>query len=183
MTTRPGTPTELAPRKEHFAWAMYDFANSGYTTVILTAVFNSYFVGVIAASDYSNGDATLLWTIAIAIANLVVLLTAPVIGAIADYSANKKSFLGFTTIGCVLFTALLATTGPGDVALAMTLIVLSSLMFFSGENLIAAFLPEISPPRAYGSAICLWLDTGLLRWLIGIRAVPDLCAMGTKSRI
>ncbi|GJL70846.1 MAG: MFS transporter [Nitrosomonas sp.] len=150
MTTRPATPIALAPKKECFAWAMYDFANSGYATVILTAVFNSYFVGVIAAHDYSSGDATLLWTIAIAIANLLVLLTAPVIGAIADYSANKKTFLGFTTIGCVLFTALLAITGPGDVALAMTLIVLSSLMFFSGENLIAAFLPEISPPAHMG---------------------------------
>ena len=166
MATRPATLTALAPRKERFAWAMYDFANSGYTTVILTAVFNSYFVGVIAASDYSNGDATLLWTIAIAIANLVVLLTAPVIGAIADYSANKKSFLAFTTVGCVLFTALLATTGPGDVALAMTLIVLSSLMFFSGENLIAAFLPEISPPEHMGRLSAYGWTLGYLGGLL-----------------
>ncbi len=166
MTTRPATPTALAPRKERFAWAMYDFANSGYTTVILTAVFNSYFVGVIAASDYSNGDATLLWTIAIAIANLVVLLTAPVIGAIADYSANKKNFLGFTTVGCVLFTALLAITGPGDVALAMTLIVLSSLMFFTGENLIAAFLPEISPPEHMGRLSAYGWTLGYLGGLL-----------------
>ena len=36
-------------KREVFAWAMYDFANSGYTTVVLTAVFNAYFVSVIAA--------------------------------------------------------------------------------------------------------------------------------------
>ena len=35
-------------KREVFGWAMYDFANSGYTTVVLTAVFNAYFVGVIA---------------------------------------------------------------------------------------------------------------------------------------
>ena len=35
-------------KREVFGWAMYDFANSGYTTVVLTAVFNTYFVGVAA---------------------------------------------------------------------------------------------------------------------------------------
>ena len=35
-------------KREVFGWAMYDFANSGYTTVVLTAVFNAYFVGVVA---------------------------------------------------------------------------------------------------------------------------------------
>ncbi|MBA2484070.1 MAG: MFS transporter [Nitrosomonas sp.] len=166
MNSRQSIPTTLAPKKECFAWAMYDFANSGYTTVILTAVFNSYFVGVIAASNYNNGDATLLWTVAIAIANLLVLLTAPVIGAIADYSANKKKFLAFTTVSCVIFTALLATTGPGDVSLAMTLIVLSSLMFFSGENLIAAFLPEISPPEHMGRLSAYGWTLGYLGGLL-----------------
>ena len=41
----------LAPRREIFAWAMYDFANSGYTTVVLTAVFNAYFVGVVRSEE------------------------------------------------------------------------------------------------------------------------------------
>ena len=37
-------------KREVFGWAMYDFANSGYTTVVLTAVFGAYFVGVVAGS-------------------------------------------------------------------------------------------------------------------------------------
>ena len=57
--TRHSTPP--ASRRERFAWCMYDFANSGYTTVVLTAVFNAYFVGVVAAgaNDGQNGGATL----------------------------------------------------------------------------------------------------------------------------
>ena len=55
-------------KRERFAWCMYDFANSGYTTVILTAVFNAYFVGVVAAEE-GNDQATLLWTLAMAVAN------------------------------------------------------------------------------------------------------------------
>jgi len=67
------------------------FCQFGYTTVILTAIFNAYFVGVVAAES-GNGHATLLWTMTIAIANALVLFSAPVVGAIADYSGAKKRF-------------------------------------------------------------------------------------------
>ena len=140
-------PAALKPHKrELFAWAMYDFANSGYTTVVLTTVFNVYFVGVVAAAvDSDNsGSATFLWTLAMGIANALVLFSAPVLGAIADYRAIKKPLLLFTTLGCVVSTALLALAGRGDLALAMTLVIFSNVMFASGENLISAFLPEIS---------------------------------------
>ena len=130
---------------------MYDFANSGYTTVVLTAVFNAYFVSVVVgnASD-SGGLGTLLWTVAMALTNFLVLGSAPVLGAIADHGAHKKRFLAFTTVGCVFFTVMLGFVGPGDVALGMVFVILASLMFASGENFIAAFLPEISSQREMG---------------------------------
>jgi MFS transporter, UMF1 family len=142
----------IASRRELFAWAMYDFANSGYTTVVLTTIFNAYFVGVVAgrASGLSEGTGTLLWTVAVSIPNALVLVSAPVLGAIADYYAAKKRFLLITTLGCVLCTALLALAGPGDVGLAMALVVLSNLTFATGENLIAAFLPEIVHQEGMG---------------------------------
>ena len=141
-----------AGRREVLAWALYVFANSGYTTVVLTTIYSTYFVAVVAGSvpTLSPGTATLLWTVAVAIANFSVLLSAPIIGAIADYRATKKQFLLFTTIGCVMFTALLGLAGPGQVVLGMTFLILSSIAFAAGENLIAAFLPEIAPPDQMG---------------------------------
>ena len=134
-----------ASRREIFAWAMYDFANSGYTTVVLTAVYNAYFVGVIArANGADNGTATFLWTLAMGVTNFLVLASAPVLGAVADRRAWKKRFLLMTTIGCVAFTVLLGFAGPGDIGFAMAFVILASFMFASGENLIAAFLPEIA---------------------------------------
>ncbi len=140
---------EPASNKEIFSWAMFDFANSGYTTVVLTAVFNTYFVSVIAKNT-DDGMATLLWTISIAIANACVLFSAPLIGAIADFSRNKKRLLLITTIGCVFSTALLSLTGPDDIGLAMLLVIISSFLFYSGENLISAFLPEITNKNSIG---------------------------------
>ena len=145
----PLPPPEAATRREIWAWAMFDFANSGYTTVVLTAVFNAYFVGVVAGG-FGDGTATLLWTLAVGVANTLVLLSAPLVGAVADHTAAKKRFLFASTTGCVIFTALLALAGPGDVTLAMVLLVLSSFMFATGENFIAAFLPEIATPERMG---------------------------------
>ena len=88
-------------KREVFGWAMYDFANSGYTTVVLTAVFNAYFVGVVA------GDAawaTFAWTSALAASSAIVMLTMPSLGAYADLRAGKKRLLALSTAGCVLAT-------------------------------------------------------------------------------
>jgi UMF1 family MFS transporter len=126
---------------------MFDFANSGYTTVVITAVFNAYFVAVIAGNA---AWATFAWTAALSVSYALILLTAPVLGAYADLRAAKKRLLLITTAGCVLGTALLALTGPGTLALAVVLLVASNFCFGSGENLIAAFLPELAKGEALG---------------------------------
>ncbi len=134
-------------KREVFGWAMYDFANSGYTTVVLTAVFNAYFVAAVAGgADW----ATLAWTAALALSRAVCMLTMPALGAYADVRAAKKRLLMITTALCVLATAGLAFVGPGDVALGVALIVLSNLFYAYGESLTAAFLPELAAADALG---------------------------------
>ncbi len=134
-------------RREVWAWAMYDFANSGYTTVVLTAVFNAYFVSVVAA----NADwATFAWTAALSVSYLVVMVIGPLYGAWADAHAAKKRVLGVSTIVCIAGTVALAWTGAGDVTWAVVFIVISNVAYSMGENLVAAFLPELSRPEALG---------------------------------
>jgi len=148
---QPAPPAGPATTREIWAWACYDFANSGYTTVVMTTIYSAYFVAVIAGgAGLPAGVDTLLWTLAVALANLCVLLTGPVVGAAADRRAGKKRFLMVSTLGCVLATAGLAFVGPGQVAPAMALVVVSAIAFASGENLIAAFLPEIAAPGRMG---------------------------------
>ncbi|HEY1394632.1 MFS transporter [Roseateles sp.] len=134
-------------KREVFGWSMYDFANSGYTTVVLTAVYNAYFVGVIAKGQPS---ATLLWTVLIAVSSFLVMVTMPGLGAWADAHGAKKKLLGICTLGCVLSTAALAVFGADQLWWAATAVILSNVFFSYGESLIAAFLPELARRDALG---------------------------------
>ncbi len=134
-------------KREVFGWAMYDFANSGYTTVVLTAVFNSYFVGVAAEGA---PWATLAWTLVIAASSAIVMLTMPAIGAHADLHARKKGLLAMSTAACVLATVALSGVGRGDLWLAVAAMVISNVCYSYGESLTAAFLPELAREDAIG---------------------------------
>jgi len=150
-TQKPHNSPQVKKR-EIFAWAFFDFANSGYTTVVLTTIYSAYFVAVIAKENtlFEGTSATFLWTLSIGIANFLVLLSAPVIGAISDYRGNKKYFLLFSTVGCVAFTALLALPGSNNLALAICFLIISAMCFSYGESFIAAFLPEIASEHDMG---------------------------------
>jgi MFS transporter, UMF1 family len=134
-------------KREVFGWAMYDFANSGYTTVVLTAVFNTYFVGVAAqGADWG----TLAWTLVIAVSSLIVMVTMPALGAYADLHARKKALLAMTTAACVAGTAALALVGRGDLWLAVAAMIVSNVCYSYGESLTAAFLPELARTDSMG---------------------------------
>ena len=134
-------------KREVFGWAMYDFANSGYTTVVITAVFAAYFVGAVAGgADW----ATFAWTAALSVSHLIVMFTIPAMGAWADRHAAKKRLLMMTTVGCVLATAALGLVGPGAVVLGVVLIIVSNVFFAWGESLVASFLPELARAQAMG---------------------------------
>jgi UMF1 family MFS transporter len=152
---------------EVVAWAMYDFANSGYTTVVITAVFNAYFVAVVA------GDApwaTLAWTATLAVSYAAVMVTGPLLGAYADQRAAKRPLLVASTIGCVVFTAALALVGPGALALGCALVALSNFFFSTGENLIAAFLPELARGKALGKVSGWGWGLGYIGGLVSLGA-------------
>ena len=133
--------------REVLGWAMYDFANSGYTTVVITAVFAAYFVGGVAEGATW---ATLAWTAGLSLSSLIVMLTMPGLGAWADRVAGKKRLLMGFTVACVVSTAALASVGPGQVALGLLLLVVSNTFYSYGESLTASFLPELARPEAMG---------------------------------
>lgn len=152
-------------RREVWSWAMFDFANSGYTTVVITAIFNAYFVAAVTGNQEWG---TFAWTAALAVSYALIMLTGPVLGAYADAYAAKKRLLLLTTIGCVVFTAMLSLVGPGDLWLAIVLIILTNFFFGCGENLIAAFLPELAQGEALGKVSGWGWSLGYIGGLVSL---------------
>ncbi|HEU5057615.1 MAG TPA: MFS transporter [Kofleriaceae bacterium] len=107
-------------RPELRAWALYDWANSPFITIVITAVFPIFFAKV-AADGMSESDATGRFAIASSISLAIIAILSPVLGAIADHAPIKKKFLAtFMSIGA-LATAALALIGTGDWVLALVL--------------------------------------------------------------
>lgn len=144
------TEIKRASRKELFGWAMFDFANSSYTTVIITVVFCIIFPKIIVGDGPEYRLGNLLWSTSLSISYLIVLLTAPLFGAIMDYTGLKKKFLFGSYILTVIATAALYFVGPGDIILGMLLIILSNVGFSYSESFVSSFLPDLGPPEDLG---------------------------------
>ncbi len=142
--------TPLAPRKELFGWAMFDFANSAYTTVIVTVVYSVVFPKLIVGDGPEYRQGNLLWSVALSISYALVVLTAPVLGAVMDYAGHRKRWLFASWISTVVATAALWFATPEHVWLAMLLLVVSNYGFSVGESFSSSFLPELGPPESLG---------------------------------
>ncbi len=139
-----------APKREIFGWAMFDFANQAYTLLIITVVFGDLFTRIVVgdAPDYRLGN--FLWSLSLATSYLLVVICAPICGAIMDFTAAKKRFLFASYVLTILCTSLLYFVAPGYVALGVALIIFSNFAYSIGESFIAAFLPDLGPPRDLG---------------------------------
>lgn len=127
-------------RREHRAWYWYDFGNSAYAAVVLLAIYSAYFKGTVVG----GAEGSRLWGIAVGIAMLIVAVTSPVLGAIADFSASKKRFLLFFSALTWVFTALLFFVRRGDVVMGMVFFILAEIGYRSSQVFYNALLPEIA---------------------------------------
>ncbi|MBC7224107.1 MAG: MFS transporter [Anaerolineae bacterium] len=138
--------TPVSTRRERWSWYLYDFGNSAYASVVLLAVYSAYFQGQVVGGP----EGSRLWGIAVGIAMLVVAVTAPILGAVADFSGAKKRFLFFFTALSCLFTASLFFATPGAVALGMAFFILAEIGYRAAQVFYDALLPEIAIPEEMG---------------------------------
>ena len=128
-----------------FGWAMYDWANSAYSTVVAGAVLPAFFAGVIVPEDGWHGmDGQTIWSYTTGYAALVLFLFMPVLGAIADYSAKKRKFLTTFAVFGSIFSVLLVFAVPGAVGLTLSIFFLAQFGFVAGNVFYDGFLPDIS---------------------------------------
>jgi UMF1 family MFS transporter len=132
--------------RERWAWYLYDFGNSAYAAVVLLAVYSVYFKEEVVG----GAEGSRLWGLSVGIAMLVVALTSPVLGTIADFSGSKKRFLfSYTGMAC-LFTAALFFVQRGDVLIGMLFFILAEIGYRSAQVFYNSLLPEIAAPEEMG---------------------------------
>jgi MFS transporter, UMF1 family len=127
-----------------FVWSLFDFANTAFSVIIVTVVFSKYFSNYVAYGNHS------LWGIAVSISMIAAALLSPPLGAIADFSRNRKRFLLLFTLISIICTALMFFVKQGDVLLGFTLFVLANIGFEGGLVFYDAFLPNITEKKNYG---------------------------------
>ena len=156
-------------KSEIFGWAMYDFANSSYTTVVISFVYAAFFTGYIVPQDSEIRDT--YWAIAIIISTVIAIVLSPLVGAICDYSGGKKKYLLISTLTCGVATGALALAGPGHLWLAIPLIAISNAAFMLGESFVASFLPDLADEDNMGLISGLGWGLGYFGGLISLALV------------
>jgi UMF1 family MFS transporter len=157
--------------KNIFGWIMYDFANSSFTTIIVTVVYSKYFVQHVV----NQGElGTALWGRAVAISMLLVALSAPVFGAVADYSRAKKKFLFYNTYLTIIFTALLYFVRAGDITRGIVFFVIANFGFNSANVFYNALLPDVSARSDMGKVSGWGWSVGYIGGMISLAMVLPL---------
>ena len=133
--------------KNIIGWITYDFANSSFVTIIITVIYSTYFKNVVVGE---NEYGTALWGRAISISMLLVAISSPIFGAIADYSRSKKKFLFIYCYLTVIFTFLLFFVKEKNILSGMIYLIIANFSFNSGNVFYNAFLPEISNKNNIG---------------------------------
>jgi UMF1 family MFS transporter len=140
-------PPNARGSRSVWAWALYDFANSPFTTLVVTFVYSTYFTQVIAADPIRG---TALWSRAVTATALTVALSSPLLGALADRGGYRKRFLLVATLICITATAALYRVLPGETLWALLLFVVANVAYELGTVFYNAYLPDIAAPGRMG---------------------------------
>ncbi|MBI2535503.1 MAG: MFS transporter, partial [Gemmatimonadetes bacterium] len=132
------------------SWCLFDWANSAFTTLVVTFIYATYFSTAFAPDEVAG---TALWSRGVGLSAVIIALLSPILGAAADKGGKRKRYLAVTTITAVIATTLLAFIRPGmpsAVLVALGLFVVGNVGFELGMVFYNSFLPTIASPGRIG---------------------------------
>ena len=162
--------------KKIFNFALYDFANSAFTTIIITFIFATYFAKQIAPNPVL-GQSYWGWTIGIT--GFLVAVIGPFVGSIADKKNKIVFFIRLFSLLCILFTSLLWFSKPSQSYLLYTLLIVGIANLFYELSLIFynSLLKDISVKKNLGKSsgfgFALGYIGGIVILLISIKIFID----------
>jgi UMF1 family MFS transporter len=148
VSSRSSVGEPSTGKKVVWGWALYDFGNSAFFTVILTFTYAVFFAEEIVP-DGTIGS--VVWATGVTVSGLIVAVSSPFLGALADRGGHRRRYLFITTAVAVLGTALLYFPTPGEVRLALVIFVIANVAAELASGVFYnSYLPEISTPDNIG---------------------------------
>jgi len=156
---------KIENKGEVLAWSMYDFANQPFTNIVVTFIYGTFFITVIASDEISG---TQQWSYAVTVTAIVVALLSPLMGALADRGGYRKTFMFIFTWLTVLASLALYFVLPGEVLKALIWFVIANVGFEMGAVFCNAYLPDISHSKNIGRISGYGWSLGYLGGLIAL---------------
>jgi len=158
-------------KKQVGAWVLFDFANSVFPAVIVSVVFQRFYVQLVVGNELGRGAAW--WGAGLSTSALIVALSAPVLGAVADRAGVRKRFLAAYVSACVLGVLSFSVLGPGAVVLGFLAFVVANVGFEGCLVFYNAYLPDIAPIEKQGWVSGLGFAVGYVGSVLGLLlAIP-----------
>jgi MFS transporter, UMF1 family len=161
-------------RRTIVAWVLYDFANSAFAAIVLATIYPAYYANLVVGNADGRGD--FWWGLAVSTSMVLVALTSPLFGGIADHAGVRKRFLVWLSLASVAATALLTTVGPGDVVRGFVLAVAGMVTFEAAFVYYNSYLPRIAPPEALGRVSAAGFAVGYAGSLVAFLAAYPFAA-------
>jgi len=168
-----------ASRRTVVAWTLYDFANSAFVAVIPATVYSQYYALAVVGNEHGEGD--FWWGLAVTTSMVIVALSSPLLGAIADHGGLRKRFLFALTYLSVAATAVMATVRPGDVVWGWFLAVVGTVGFEGAIVYYNAYLSDLAPPERQGRLSGYGFAVGYLGSAVALAAALPLAQRGDFS--
>jgi len=160
--------------KQAISWALFDFANSSYALIIISFVFPIYFKEVIAPGPLSD----LHWGLIVSISTLASAIFSPIVGAMADYDAKRKTkFITFTLVA-IAGTAALFLTGSDALLLAGSIFIITNLFYELAMVLYDSFLVTVSTEKTSGRISGLGYGLGYLGGIFAMLVLNPFFSSG-----
>ncbi len=151
------------------SWILYDFANSIYPAVVTTAIFPVFYKSQVVGGDAGQGE--WWWGRAVSTSALIVALTAPFLGAVADRGGVRKRFLSLSVAICLGGVALMTLLEPGMIVAGAFAFVVANVGFEAANVFYNAYLPDIAPRKEIGRISGRGFGMGYLGSALGLLIV------------
>ena len=160
--------------KAIIGWCFYDFANSSFTTIVVTFIYSAFFANFIVGNEAIG---QMYWGNAITICAIIIALLSPIMGAVADQGGYRKTFLLFWTWVCIIFSVLLFFPKQGDIYTALILFSIANIAFEMGIVFCNAYVPLISNKdnmgKISGYGYAFGYLGGLLALVVGLVTIAS----------